>query len=69
VELTSCVIVIIKLNSLSQFFDRHARKNSFEKTYKIQLVRGKLAKEEEKLAKRPFEEKYCKDEWNYRMWE
>ena len=48
---------------------KEALKKGFEKTYKIQLVRGKLTKEEEELAKRLYEEKYCKDEWNYWMLE
>jgi len=48
---------------------KEALKKGFEKTYKIRLVRTKLMKKEEELAKRLYEEKYCKDEWNYRMHE
>lgn len=46
---------------------KQALRRGFEKTCKIQLVRGKLIKKEEELSKRLYEEKYCRDEWNYRM--
>ena len=48
---------------------KEALKKGFEETCKIQLVEGKLTKEEEELAKRLCKEKYCKDKWNYRKLE
>jgi len=40
---------------------KEALRKGFEKTYKVQLVGGKLTEEEEELAKRLYEEKYGKD--------